>query len=579
MPAVCTECGGSTVHDDAGAVCTNCGLLVDSTHYELASDVYTSTNNDVWAPLAPKALKNTRGHHFSDNNKEARFSRNLDDMRWFIKSLASAAFIPGNSERAYNLFEKAMKTNKYRWGGTAKLVAGACLAIANRETSRPEMFTALAALLGRKLTLLTRAFTSVVTALELALPKSESKSHISTLYAHVSAAFDGSSESTLPDALVATLKPLPTNTILATATSLSDLLASADPPSDLTRLPAPPTACAVLMVAVEAELRTSLNSLGELAEFLGSRCNVKRAAVMGRYKLIQDEILERIEKISWLDKYEPNSGKSGRAKTARRVVIARGLKDVIERERTRRRRALNGGQPPRHSDSESDSDDGPANPDSRPRKRRKLHALREATQFLLNPLSGSLPVSFSRPSAASRFAPGLPLPTYLLTIPRLDQLQLLPTRLQLLSVARGGGGVEEIPDDELFEDGEMEKLMRSDAEVAELRKVLGWEAGVDEIPKDPPPPRRPRPLKLFGKPTSSSKLLPAHVACYFAEEAGHENFDDLIKFDSDDPNIIIEPDGDGDVFLGVDRALVPLEDDKGEEEWCSDEERYAQECD
>ncbi|KAJ7694226.1 hypothetical protein B0H17DRAFT_476508 [Mycena rosella] len=439
MPA-CKHCGAPTVVDDAGVVCTNCAELAEPSLIVLTSDIDypAATTYDGWNPVSLKTVRTGRNRYLSGQGKEVRDNKNLDDMHWFIKNLARAAFVSGTTERAYHLFAQAMKSGQYRWGRTAKLVAGACISIALRETNRPEMFPDLALLLSQKILSLTRAFSSVVLVLELKLPSSEPKSHVSSLQAHLSAALEDSAESDIPPSVIAAIRPLPSNAVLVTATSLSDLLASSDPPSALARLPAPPTACAVLIWAIEAEARTTL-ALSDLAAFLGSKCNVSRPIVMSRYKVIQDELIERIDNIDWLDHYDPSSGKRGRAKISRRMVVARGLKAAIDAERECRREKLNAVRRPDRGGGEggeSDSDDPQsAAPESRPRKRRRLHALQEATRFLLNPLSGALPASFFTTPSSTR---SLPLPTYLLTSSLSMRRDKLPSRLQLLSVTRGG---------------------------------------------------------------------------------------------------------------------------------------------
>ncbi|KAJ7273573.1 hypothetical protein B0H12DRAFT_1090061 [Mycena haematopus] len=603
MPAPCKHCGAPTVVDDAGVVCTNCAELAEPSLIVLASDIDhpAATAYDGWIPVAPKALKTSRNRYLSGQGKEIRDGKNLDEMHWFIKNLARAAFVSGTTERAYNLFEKAMKSGQYRWGRTAKLVAGACISIALRQSSRPDMFPDLALLLGQKVTSLTRAFSSVISVLKIQpadLPSSEPKSHVSILQAHLSAALQSSIDSELPPSLVAAVKPLPVPSILATAASLSDLLASSIPPSAVAHLPVSATACAVLMWAIEAEARTTLTQLGDLAAFLGTKSNVKKPLVMGRYKLIQDDLIQRIDKIDWLDHYEPNSGKSGRAKIPRRLVVARGLKAVIESERECRRNAL--GQTartathPEGEESDSDADPQPA----RPRKRRRVHALQDATRFLLNPLSGPLPASFLSSSHSA-----LTLPTYLLTSSLSMRRDKLPSRLQLLSAARGGVGPDEIHDDELFEDGELEKIMRTDEhEIAELRSILGWPEGEDGVEeasarfKEPPlikPRKRAAAAKGAPKPTTSARLNAAAVACFFADEKSDEydefgsllRLDDVNEDDAKDSDFVVVGD-DTDAFMGLPRTLVGVdscaEEDDEDEDACFLEspaldEQYAQE--
>ncbi|KAJ7098054.1 hypothetical protein B0H15DRAFT_928396 [Mycena belliarum] len=563
MPPACKYCGQPTVVDAAGVVCTVCAELAEPTLIVLTSDMdYPApTTYDGWNPVSLKTIKTGRNRYLTGQGKEARDNRNLDDMHWYIKNLARAAFVSGTTERAYTLFEQAIKSGQYRWGRTAKLVAAACISIALRESNRPEMFPDLALLLGRKITSLTRAFSSVVLVLKLKLPSSEPIAHVSALQAHLCAALQGSGQSDLSPSVIAAIKSLPTSAVLATATSLSDLLAASDPPSALARLPASPTACAVLIWAIEAEARATLAQLSDLAAFLGSKCNVRKPVVMSRYKVIQDELIERIDKIDWLDHYEPNSGKNGRAKLSRRAVVARGLKAVIESERACRQDALNAGRPAEPDLEGGDSDTDTAQ--SRPRKRRRLHALQEATQFLLNPLEGSLPASFFPSSSSTFHSHSLPLPTYLLTSSLPMRYDKLPSRLQLLSVTRGGVGPDEIRDDELFDDGELDQIMRNEDQITELRNILRWDESIDEVQRKDPPKSRKRRAKAPNTETpTSSRLISEAVASYFAEDKSDFGLGGLLHLDADDPTFIIADNGDStDAFIGLRRTLIPEEDD------------------
>ncbi|KAK7014983.1 hypothetical protein R3P38DRAFT_1423478 [Favolaschia claudopus] len=592
MPAPCKFCGSPTVVDDAGIVCTNCAELAEPSLVVLASDTdyLAPTTYDGWIPVATKALKTGRNRYLSGQGKEARDGKNLDEMHWFIKNLARAVLVSGVTERAYNLFEKAMKSGQYRWGRAAKLVAAASISIALRQSNRPDMFPQLARCLEQNVTSLTRAFSSVISVLKIQprdLPSSGPKSHVSILHSHFSAILQGSADFQLPAYIITEIKPK-APAILDTAASLSDLLASSIPPSTVAHLPVSATACAIYMWAIEAELRDILPQLGDLAGFLGSKCNVKRPLVMSRYKLIQDELIQRIDRIVWLDHYAPNTGKNGRAKVSRRVVAARGVKEVIESERQHRMQSLDLGKRalrPEGEESDSDADGQP----SRPRKRRKVHALQDATRFLLNPLCGPLPTSFLSPSPSA-----LPLTTYLLTSPLSLRRDKMPTRLQLLSVARGGVGPEEIADDELFDDGELDKLMRTDVrEIADLRSILGWPAGEENDEKPPaqstiPYVRKPRKRAGSSKdpsePTTSARLNPAAVALFFADEKS-DDYDGLLRLDdadmddSKEPELIVINDGDDTAaFAGLQRTLVESFASEDDDDLCFPcEDRYAQE--
>ena len=117
-----------------------------------------------------------------------------------------------------------------------------------------------------------------------------------------------------------------------------------------------------------------------------------------------------------------------------------------------------------------------------PRKKAKTHHPRsvvDASQFLLNPLSASLPAvptSSSPPTATSSAGPP-DLFTHLLTadVSSLPHMfTQAPTRLQLLATERGGTDEQHIADDELFTADELDDLMRAPEEAEAVRIAMGW---------------------------------------------------------------------------------------------------------
>ncbi|TFK42969.1 hypothetical protein BDQ12DRAFT_719804 [Crucibulum laeve] len=508
MTVRCAECGGTTIwDDDAGsAICTFCGTLTDPSQSILASHLEqpdNSTNfNAIWDPAAATTLKSLRrtGENWdlAGQGKEARDRKNNFAISEFIKSLAVSMNAPGLSPRAATLFNQAKAASHFRWGRKAKLVAGACLSIALRESKRPDSLRDIAFLLNEALPTLTQTFNSITSLLKLRLVAVDPSVYISTLQMHFTAALgEQSQEFGLSASLEKLLKPLCLRSVAATANSLSDFVVRLGPDCALGQLPVPPTACAIFMLALESENRGTLNNLGELAQCLGARCRVGKGVVMSRYKLIQDEIASSVEKVPWLDKYE---SKKGRAKVAKRTIVARGLKDVLRFQEELWRGTI-------LPEVTLDSDDESSTPSSRsmtpsvserdsldsdcPRKRRKVHnSIQNATRFLLNPLSGSIPscTMFMYPQSTLRgessstvddnaplTSQQLPFTSYVLTAPSTAlSSRRPPTRLQVLAVDRGGAGSEEIGDDELFDEGELDGFIRSEEEVQSMRQILGW---------------------------------------------------------------------------------------------------------
>ena len=245
---------------------------------------------------------------------------------------------------------------------------------------------------------------------------------------------------------------------------------------------------------------------------------------MTRYKMVYDLIEEWIKELPWLDQFETKGKEKGRGKVAKRIVVARGVKDVVQfqeeiwRKKVEALGRLNVELEVGDDDDKSDDDtlstttgsssskrmqdlQEPRSSFGHTRKRPKTRhrELEEASQFLLNPLSSSLPVITDPSRPSSRFDPHtpatltispnsrsttpplLPLTSYLLASSASTlSLSHTPTRLQLL-VAQRVGGAEDVGDDELFAEGELDDFLRSENEVERLKQVFGWEEGTDVV--------------------------------------------------------------------------------------------------
>ena len=362
-------------------------------------------------------------------------------------------------------------------------------------------------------TALSRAFSKVVALLQLGLSTTDPVVHLPTLQTHLVSLLGGSGNgvgAAMPAPLVKVLIPLLPRlpSIIDTASALAGLLARTDA---FAHLPTPPTACALLMLALEAELSSSLPNAGAFAAALGARLAASDRTVMQRYKEIYDLVEEWIREVPWLDAHErkPGKGSKGRSKVAKRVVVARGLKDVMRfQEEIWRKRIEHDGRPLVQLDVD-DSEKGKASSGDEwrdssevgsssgskssrstsvlgedhapPRKKaRTRHAktIVDASHFLLDPLSvaGRSSSSSSLGSASSMGSPDLL--AHLLTAEASSlphAFAHVPSRLQLLASARGGTEEHHIADAELFAEDELEGLMRSPEEVEAVRIAMGWD--------------------------------------------------------------------------------------------------------
>lgn len=410
-----------------------------------------------------------------------------------------------------------MALGHYRWGRRARLTAGASIAIGLRESHKPDAILDISYLIDESPNSLSRAFTKVTSLLRLDIPSSDTTVHLPGLQSHLHTLIHPTQPpSILPSALLEQISTLPFPSVMRTAASLCTLVARLT--SDFDHLTSYPTACAVLILSLEAEVRTSLYNLTEIARLLAGRFGLAQGTVLKRYKVLYDLIEEWVREVPWLDQFHLKS--KGRSKVAKRIIVARGIKDVVQfQEEIRRQKMeaqgrvhveleLEEGDERSDNDTlstttrssssapQSESQRSPRAMSGPARKRRKLkhRDLDEAFNFLLNPLCSSLPAmpnpSGPPPSTPAASNPGpslpvastprsttplsLPLMSYLLTAaPSTVSLNHQPTRLQLL-VAERAGEVEDINDDELFVEGELEGFLRSEAEVKDLEKTFNW---------------------------------------------------------------------------------------------------------
>ncbi|KAI6028852.1 hypothetical protein F5J12DRAFT_808150, partial [Pisolithus orientalis] len=515
----CPECGAEcVVEDDGFKVCTSCG------HYEEQTILATHVEhyND---PSSSRAVRNRKGWDLAGQSKEARDKRNMTSMSIFINSVLTRLNNPGLSPRAQAIFAQAMAAGGYRWGRKAKLTAGASVAIALRESHKSDSLRDIAFLLDESRLSIARAFQSVVSLLNFSLSSTDPSVHFPALQTHLvslirpdSGSAPPTSATRLPVDLLATLTPLSLPAAIRTATSLAGIISAYVPPLPITSLPTPPTACALLILAAR-------NRYTELACALGSRFGLSGGVVSSRYKTIYDLIEVWIRDVPWLDQFpQKNKGRS-RPKLPKRAVVAKGIKDVIQFREEIWKKQIDGqrkislviepdpSENPAESASSSRSfveynvPENSTDVRSQATKRRKIihGSTYEACRFLLNPLS--FPTTSFRGSSSSREYPGngtdagdsnldVSLATDLLTRPNeaeeffTFQSKDPPTRLQLLALSRGGSAPQDISDEELFEQGELEGLFRSEEERDALIPLFELNWGTQSSAKDSTPVSR-----------------------------------------------------------------------------------------
>ncbi|KAL5533031.1 hypothetical protein ACEPAF_4807 [Sanghuangporus sanghuang] len=479
-PDTCGECGDDFVWDaDAGsAVCLNCGTLQDPSQVVLDSHIepeHSAKDTDSFSfyhRVTLKSFRNAHGWDLAGQGSQPDIERNKIAMREYISALAHRIGHPSLSGRTLFLFELAMERGRFRYGKRARLVAAACLAIALRENHKGETIRDIAYVINDSHIALARILKSIISLLDIKLDSVDPSWHLPLLQKHLASLLAGKS-SILPRHLVKILNGINLPSAFRTAASLSDLVTRAEV---TVGLPSPPTACALCIVALEAEASSSLPQLGELARALGRRFEVGKEVVLRRYRIISECVEGWTNEIPWIKDVGSSAGCKSAAKAAKRARIARRLKDAIQYQESLWKTRLQANSPLAapctHTEFVSSSeisvssrvdtgsgDEGFDSKEPRPRKRRRTGIIDKASRFLLSPL-------YAEPSqrpTIDRVAP-LDVTTHILTSEDPSHNQP-PTRLQLLAAVKN---VDDITDEELFGEGELESFLRT----TEEREVL-----------------------------------------------------------------------------------------------------------
>ncbi|KAL5490417.1 hypothetical protein ACEPAI_5250 [Sanghuangporus weigelae] len=485
-PDTCGECGDDFVWDaDAGsAVCLNCGTLQDPSQVVLDSHIepeHSAKDTDSFSfyhRVTLKSFRNAHGWDLAGQGSQPDIERNKIAMREYISALTHRIGHPSMSSRTLFLFELAMEQGRFRYGKRARLVAAACLAIALRENHKGETIRDIAYVINDSHIALARVLKSIVSLLDIKLDSVDPSWHLPLLQNHL-ASLLAEKSSILPSHLLKVLNSINLSSAFRTAASLSDLVSRAEV---VVGLPSPPTACALCIVALEAETSSSLPQLGELAKALGGRFDVGKEVVLRRYRIICECVERWTNEIPWIEDVNSSVGCKSAAKAAKRARIARRLKDAIQYQESRWKTSLQANSPlaapctPTEFVSSSEisvnsrvdtgsGDEGFDSKEPRPRKRRRMGIIDKASRFLLSPLNAGL----SQRPTIDRVAP-LDVATHILTSedPSHDQP---PTRLQLLAVAKN---VDDITDEELFGEGELESFLRTAGEREALTQTCEW---------------------------------------------------------------------------------------------------------
>lgn len=373
--------------------------------------------------------------------------------------------------------------------------------------------------MGESLPSLTKTYNEVIKLFGLDFEVSDPSVHLTTLHTHLTRIIYDPEIFKLPKTLASAVRSLQPrlSCVLQNAESLATLVTRS---GKVSHLATAPTACAIFLLALEGEIRSPLPNCGMLAQALGRRFDVKQGVVMDRYRILYGVVEDWMKQVPWLQSSaQPHSrASSSRSKLTTRSAVARGLNDVVQFQEEIWEKELygtgkifldldsidegDGSGDDRSTPAASPNDDRDDESDFssvtlasasvttnssvtkrkgiissreasieliprsiKKRKTRHNRSVESASQFLLDP--SNTPI---KPTNDNQ------LLSHLLSSDAFSLSHTFirpPTRLQLLHASRPGGS-DAIFDEELFEDGELEAMFRTEEEVSILMQLVDW---------------------------------------------------------------------------------------------------------
>ncbi|KIK55582.1 hypothetical protein GYMLUDRAFT_62515 [Collybiopsis luxurians FD-317 M1] len=358
-------------------VCISCGDAVEQALVDPVSESVTGTQlvDDNTKQTSIRSRHGPAQYVLDGELSEHRAKRFRAEMHVFIGSLCAQMSTPGLADRVRLLFDQIMKneTVKSRWGGQAKAVSGACLAVALRENHKPDRLKEIALLLGQKYVYLQRTLVTLLSAMNIKLPQTTPSHHIPNLLSHLFQELKlPPEESTLNAKLYSQLKSLSLQAVADLSCAFLETFAATSK-SKLIQSSTSSCAVSAFIICLEGELGRSLFDLKDLYKCFSQLVHITPTTLARPYKVMRAEVLKWMRELNWgnSDQYKKTtSGNTIRADTSERNVCARGLKAALrERDQLWRleQRAVTGQQRVQFSLEDDGIDSGEESPDEDPR--------------------------------------------------------------------------------------------------------------------------------------------------------------------------------------------------------------------
>ncbi|KAG8698841.1 hypothetical protein FRC09_006995, partial [Ceratobasidium sp. 395] len=387
---------------------------------------------------------------------------------------------PGCTERAQYILARAMEKGKFRWGMSAERVAGASICVALREAGKAETVREVAVHIQCREDQLARVYRHLISLLGIKFSPLDPALLVPSVWSYTQTCLTDPppSSPTFPSQLVVFLNELipHTQAILNLALQLSNLILTVS----LTQGRQPSlVACALLVVSLSGEAGKPVPKPTLLYSTLSARFGGTSRGISDRVREIERVIEDWRVELPWTQSdIPPNQRK-------RTTKIARSIKDVVSFKDELWSKQIDVVDHALYSPSTDNTSDNEADDDtSYTGSTSATGSKRSATQasstasskrhyfeagyydsgrpraYVIEPSKAG--ASPQAKALASLLNPEAPRPT-----------STEVTKSDALDELRRLGSSKEIRDEDLFEHGELEGLIRTAPEVEELR--LRWE--------------------------------------------------------------------------------------------------------
>ncbi|KAG9094589.1 hypothetical protein FRC06_010670 [Ceratobasidium sp. 370] len=386
---------------------------------------------------------------------------------------------PGCTERAQYILAQAMRKGKFRWGTFAERVAGASICVALREAGKAETVREVAVHIQCREDQLARVYRHITSLLNIKFEPLDPALLVPSIWNYTQSCLTSPppSGSPFPPELIAFLNELAPRTqlILNLALQLSNLILSIA----LTQGRQPPLiACALLIVSLSGEAGKPVPKSAVLSSTLSARFGGTRRSITDRVREIERVIEDWRLELPWMQSDIPLNRRK------RTTKIAKWIKDVVSFKDDLWSKQIDAVDHALYSPSTDDASNDEADDDTSCTGSTSAAGSKRSDTQVSSTTSGKrrcLDAGYydsGRPRAyvVEPLKKGVSRTKTLASLLNPDAMESISTsaaKPDMLEELGRLGAPKHIRDEDLFEDGELEGLIRTTPEVEALS--LRWE--------------------------------------------------------------------------------------------------------